>query len=385
MRILYYTWNENSYRDMHSILTSLGHTVLPVQYKLTDYNTDNGLADHLLSLNVKSYDCILSFDFFPVLSDIAQELSIPYVCWVYDCPHYTLYSKSIFNTVNRIGVFDREQLKDLQRLGCHNAFHLPLAANCVRLNSLLGPMSPALLPSYKHDISFVGSLYEQNMYDKISYLSPYVRGYLNGLISAQQTVQGINFPAELISDELLNDILHYVKFDFGEGYLPVSRRIITDLINAKITSAERITLLNQIAGNYSLALYTGSDAGLVPRAESGGYLDYTSAMPQIFRNSKINLNITLRSITSGIPLRAIDIMAAGGFLLSNYQPELDEYFVNGTDCVLYTHEDELLYYISYYLIHPDERAFIAYNGWQKIQERFDYPDMIRSLLKDIAY
>lgn len=383
MRILYYTWNENSYHDMHNALTLLGHTVLPVSYHLTDYNNDNGLSDHLLSLNVKSYDCIFSFDFFPVLSDIAQELSVPYASWVYDCPHYTLYSKSILNPVNRIAVFDKEQLNALQRLGCHNVFHLPLAANCARLNSLLGPMSPAPLSLYRHDVSFVGSLYEQNMYDKISYLPPYIRGYINGLISSQQMVQGINFPGELISDEMLNDIVHYVKFDFGEGYFPISRRIITDLINTKITSVERITLLNHIAGACSLALYTGSDASLVPDAESGGYISYTSAMPQVFRNSRINLNISLRSITSGIPLRAVDIMAAGGFLLSNYQPELDEYFINGTDCVLYTQEDELLYYIDYYLTHEEERAAIAYNGWRKIQEGFDYPAMIKLLLQGI--
>ena len=38
----------------------------------------------------------------------------------------------------------------------------------------------------------------------------------------------------------------------------------------------------------------------------------------MFANSKVNLNITLRNIKTGIPLRALDIMGAGGFLLTNY-------------------------------------------------------------------
>ena len=50
-------------------------------------------------------------------------------------------------------------------------------------------------------------------------------------------------------------------------------------------------------------------------------------MPYVFRNSRINLNITLRSIKSGIPLRCMDIYGAGGFLLSNYQTDLFDVIV----------------------------------------------------------
>lgn len=52
-----------------------------------------------------------------------------------------------------------------------------------------------------------------------------------------------------------------------------------------------------------------------------GAVDYYEVMPHVFKQSKINLNITLRSIQSGMPLRAWDIMGAGGFLLSNYQAD----------------------------------------------------------------
>ena len=52
-------------------------------------------------------------------------------------------------------------------------------------------------------------------------------------------------------------------------------------------------------------------------------------LPCVFRYSKLNLNPTLKSIQSGIPLRALDIMGAKGVLLSNFQPELVEYFEDG--------------------------------------------------------
>ena len=61
---------------------------------------------------------------------------------------------------------------------------------------------------------------------------------------------------------------------------------------------------------------------MLPHVKNRGIADSERVMPKIFKCSKINLNMTLRSIKSGIPQRAFDIMGCGGFLMSNYQPEL---------------------------------------------------------------
>ena len=46
---------------------------------------------------------------------------------------------------------------------------------------------------------------------------------------------------------------------------------------------------------------------------------------------KIYLNMTIKPIQTGLPLRIFDIMGCGGFLMTNYQAELPEYFEIGTD------------------------------------------------------
>ena len=66
-----------------------------------------------------------------------------------------------------------------------------------------------------------------------------------------------------------------------------------------------------------------------------GEVHYMYEMPLVFKCSKINLNITLRSIRNGIPLRAMDIMGAGGFLLTNHQNDFAMHFVDGEDYVLF--------------------------------------------------
>ena len=92
----------------------------------------------------------------------------------------------------------------------------------------------------------------------------------------------------------------------------------------------------------------------LPGVTNMGVTDYYSEMPLIFHNSKINLNITLRSIQSGIPLRCMDIMGAGGFLLTNFQADLLDYFIPDEDFVYYEDQNDLIKKVDYYLEHDEK-------------------------------
>ncbi|MCR4806605.1 MAG: DUF3880 domain-containing protein [Lachnospiraceae bacterium] len=85
-------------------------------------------------------------------------------------------------------------------------------------------------------------------------------------------------------------------------------------------------------------------------------------MPKIFNLSRINLNMTMRPIEKGLPLRCFDILGCGGFLMTNYQEELDDMFVIGRDLEAYSSLEELIDKCAYYLTHEEERAAIARRG-----------------------
>lgn len=104
-------------------------------------------------------------------------------------------------------------------------------------------------------------------------------------------------------------------------------------------------------------------------------------MPGVFRYSRLNLCPTLKSIRSGIPLRALDIMGAGGTLFSNFQPELAEAFEDGKDVILYESMEDAFAKAEYYLKNDTLRREIARNGYHKICQDFTYPDRIRRMFK----
>ena len=88
------------------------------------------------------------------------------------------------------------------------------------------------------------------------------------------------------------------------------------------------------------------------------------------------MNITLKIIQSGIPLRALDIMGAGGFLLSNFQPELNEYFEDGVEFASFNSAEEAYEKATFYLKNDDIRENIASRGREKVARDFSYKKMM---------
>lgn len=134
----------------------------------------------------------------------------------------------------------------------------------------------------------------------------------------------------------------------------------------KLTSMERINILTDVASHFPLKIFTPNNNYVIPNASNMGVADYLTETPYIFHDSKINLNITLRSIKSGIPLRCMEIMSCGGFLLTNFQSDFFKHFVAGEDFVYFESNDDMLQKIDYYLTHEKERASIAESGYQKV-------------------
>jgi len=371
MNILYYTWNENSQIDMVEALKNMGHQVVFCSVSFQNYEEDEEFTQQVEKIfKEEECDILLSFNFFPLLAKLAEKIKKKYLSWIYDMPHYTLCSPSIKGEYVYSYLFDKIQCQKIKELGARHVFHMPLAVNTERLNRQLG--MPEERIKYEQDVSFVGSLYENNMFQKINYLPDYVRGYLEGIIKAQRMIYGYDLIEEVLGTDMIKVLRQSVQLNLDKTYFWNEKEIYVDMLHAEVTHQERVELLKRVSDLFDFKLYTASEAKGFRKEVQGGIVSYERQMPEIFRKSKINLNITLRSIASGIPLRAMDIMGAGGFLLSNYQPELAEYFIDGEEMVLFESREDMLFKIAYYLEHEEERKRIAVNGWKKVQKLYAY-------------
>jgi len=346
---------------------------------------ENELRNYKSKENV---EYMFSFDFNPVLAEVCYELKLIYISWVLDCPHVSLWSKAAAYDTNRIFVFDLVQYKELLKRGLVNVWYQPICADIDSFDETISHDAGASRLTYGSDVAFVGNLYSDinhSLYDRISYLPPYTKGYLEALMKAQRKMWGVDLLGEAISGRVWKELKENVKWDLGERYESSAyEMMMTNIIGQKITQMERMEACSYLAEHFDFALYTGSDTSFDANIRNMGHADYLKEMPLIFNYSKINLHITLRSITSGMSLRVLDVLACGGFLLTNYQPEIAEYFIDGEDLVMYYSFEDMYEKIQYYLEHEDERAAIARAGYLKVKENFSYRNGIGYIVENLG-
>lgn len=107
-------------------------------------------------------------------------------------------------------------------------------------------------------------------------------------------------------------------------------------------------------------------------------------MPKLFKTAKINLNDTRRSNKCGIPLRAMDIMGCGGFLLSNYQEDFFRHFEPDVHFVMYGSIDEAIDKCAYYLGHDSERERIKQNALDIMKREHTYELRLTQLFQTVG-
>ncbi len=318
----------------------------------------------------EKYDFVFSFNYYPILSKCCQKHNLKYVSYVYDSPLVALYSCTILNPCNYVFIFDRVTYHALAKEGIKTVHYLPLAANVKRLRSISCPKD--VKTKLQSEVSFVGSLYneEHNFFERLSAgITDFTRGYLEGLMAAQQELYGCFLLEELLTENIIADMQKAVPYvPMPDGVESPAYVYANYFLARKVTSNERISLLKRISKNYRLKLFTHQPSKLLPKADFAGSVDPYHSLPLIFKNSKINLNISLRSIQSGIPLRCMDIMGAGGFLLTNFQADFLDYFVPEEDFIYYESEEDCISKIEYYLSHETKRRQIAANALGKMEE-----------------
>lgn len=379
MKILLFDMGSFTYKDIKEELEKQGHCVEGMYYHFADRYSDLFFEERIsMKLAQNSFDAVISINFFPLLATACHERGIPYISWSYDSPLEEKLSDYFEFDTNFIFLFDREEVNEYNRAGFSNVLHLPLAINTARLDALHLTKES----KYKADISFIGRIYESSLETLMYPADEYIKGYVEGLFQAQYRIYGCNFLEKCISDEIIESLNDsYCKL--GQTKLKLSRRGLAYAIAAQITHFERSFLIEEMAESYDVHLYSGKRCDFSSRVKQHGPVKYFDEMNRVFVSSKLNLCPTLKSIASGIPLRALDIMGAGGVLFSNYQPELAEYFEDGVDVVMYESMEDAFAKAEFYLKGCNDLDKIALSGHEKVIKYFDYGDRIGELLRVI--
>lgn len=394
MKILFYRYNSICEPDILEVFRKLNIEVYEDTLEMEEKHAAPSIkVKHLAescrkAIKSGKLDFIFSLNFFPYVSEFCEKFNILYVCWSVDCPVLELLSSSICNRCNRIFLFDKVQYQEIHSYNPDGVFYLPLATSVERWDRELAALAENDQKKYGADISFVGSLYHEksplSMLNRKVPLSPYLQGYIDGAARAQLLIYGSCFLQEMVTPELIRSL----KKAYPDFYSMKSGVTDTDAYVAAnyylgmlVSEMERIEVLNSLAQEHKVTVFTRSNTSLLKNADCRGGITTHVQMPRVFRLSKINLNITMKGIQSGLPLRIWDVLGCGGFLLTNFQAEIPFYFEMDRDLVCYESVEDCVEKARYYLEHDDIRMEIADNGYRKVKALHTYEHRIAAILK----
>ena len=128
------------------------------------------------------------------------------------------------------------------------------------------------------------------------------------------------------------------------------------------------------------------DASAGPLAEcyAGRTLHYGLDLSALYFHSKINLNIFHEQCVDSTNSRVYDVLAAGGFLLTEDRPCLAREFQPGRHFATFSSPADARDLVGYYLEHQDEREAMAREGQRHVLANHTFEHRCHKLLDLVA-
>lgn len=377
MNLLLFEWNGLMQKDLEEVLHALHISFYRFSYHFSNIHEDEFFCTRFNNhLKAHHYDAVFSFNYFPLVAKVCFEHNLKYLSWCYDSPVRIIPYDTFALPTNYIFMFDRKEALEYQEKGLDTVFHMPLAVNQKRITAQCRSLQ-GTAPIC--DISFLGNFHKSNFLDFLEPLPNYEQGYLKALVKAQQKLRTYYLPDDFFQDELMNTLNGYYKKYTNDSSYTISKEDLSFLFGKYVTETDRIAYLRVLSEYFHVNLYANSCPAKLPHVHFMGTARYYTEMSRIFALSKINFNLSFYCIRTGISLRILDILAAGGFLLTNYQEELAEYYDLEQDLVVYTDIPDAVEKADFYLKHDDLRQKQARSGQARTFEHFSYEKQLSKI------
>lgn len=385
MKILY-VYGMAETKDVAYTLRKLGYDV--EEYPERQENSVlNDAEMEKLTLYIEEHHVthLLSIHLIYNLALVSYRLGIKYISIIWDAPYLKLYSPFGRMDTCWFSVFDKLDCERFQKVGIPHVLYQPLSVSYDGVSQWNAGRKG--IKNYQNEISFVGSLYGDNFYDRcLKEMPENIQNYFISIFEeAAFHWDGVNRIYGK-TDQVILNYMKQIMPDFS-----IDSNLDVDEVNyfevlyliRKIANIERTCVLNILGESFPVTLYTngGTDVSMLPNVRVMPPVMGGNPVFKVYAESKINLNISLKGIEGGTPQRVMDIIGAGGFVLTNYCPETAELFEEDIEIVMFKSPEELVDKVSYYLTHDEERKKIISAGYNKLIHCYTYEKKLKRLLE----
>ncbi len=302
-------------------------------------------------------------DFAGLFARFFEDARIPYVSWFTDSPRMILYEHDASPSYYTVAAtWEKAYEPHFRQLGFEHVFHMPLATD---LSLFDGSPSQAC----ERPLAFVGTSMIELANEAWRYVETMhelacgvLEAFSQGRVTREAFASGIG---TILSPQLL------------AGRAPNELRQIELCMLYEATQRHRAELAVRLA---PLGLCVRGDLAwreILQNTE--GPVGYFDDLAPFYRSTLINVNNTSLQMRTAVNQRVFDCPAAGGFLITDDQPDLHDFFDPLTELVTYASLDELEEKTVYFLRHPDVRVPIVERARARIEAEHTHTHRLLSL------
>jgi spore maturation protein CgeB len=322
-----------------------------------------------------------------LFSSFCAAMEIPLVVWYVDEPFFISEWGNKFIPEATIGcTFDRFYEKRLKEWGMYHVFTLPLGTNPERLLDTSHYAQKE--QPYKHTISFVGSLeYEKiqyllkNIFDHWTTMPPEMVDVLERAIEIYRRKNPVH--AEAVLHECAETV--GVKYSFPNG---IVKQMVLSFMDREASFRQRQEIIQGLKVSDISVFGEAFWGKIIGTSYYKGRINYySSEIRDLYKNSRINLNISKYQLKTTVNQRVFDCPLCDGFLITDFKEDIEDYFKIDSSMVVYFDQQDLEKKIQYYLSHEKHAQKVIEKGKETILERHTYRHRLEemtNLVKQIS-
>lgn len=360
--------------DVADELRNRGYAVLPWE------TTRHAREELVLAARASGARFVVAVNYNHGLAEMCRELGLDLVCWEVDPAMDRITITEAGSTLSfgddagwmapcaRFHLFSHRaaNVSSYQGVGFHLVEYLPLATNPERRFPVEVPEDSP----YRVPVSFVGS---SMLASATEACHQFVEAFLQWRPKAPS-----DLPEKVWEAVLQLQRAEMTRYRIPEGLdvsCPGWRAFASQQRNPDpavfagegAAAEKRLNLVASLAP-YGVQVW-GDEGWQCVEAEGARYrgpAGHTHELNLIYSGSTINVDINRIYQPDIVTMRVFDVLACGGFLLTEWSPALKDLFEVGREVETWATQAELEEKIAYYLAHPEEARAIAERGRARV-------------------
>lgn len=353
-----------------------GNLVHYIHINLDNYDYDSFFRQLLNDISNFKPDFVLTinhlgFDKEGRLTQLFNEMEMPFVSWFVDSPEVILstFENNISDFCN-IFVWDETYIPQVKKLGYNSCYYLPLATD----TDIFNPLAT----EKRYNVSFVGSsmtyAVHKNMKSWVcndvlyNAFSKIVDIFLSKRLQSLTSFFSVGDAIRMYEQEILFADSDQAE-DFRSAVLWKATQIYRNSGLFKLSE-----FMPVVAGDPNWKYLLPVEYQTIPERW------YYETLNEFYNSSVINFNMTSLQMSGAVNQRLFDVSASKNFILTDYRSQISELF-NGKKCIAYFNDiAEIPELIKFYLQNEKARLDLVEKAYNLVLKQHTYIHRVNTII-----